>query len=70
MEKYPSKCDSRGRVYLKKSIRSRLGEAWMVIESEDKLILEPLKAQEPAAAPSKREEQSILEEPSDPAKPN
>lgn len=37
-----TKCDKKGRIYLRESLRSRYGERFMVVEAPDELVLLPL----------------------------
>ena len=37
-----SKCDSKGRLYLRESVRDRYGEQFVVVQAPDRLILLPV----------------------------
>ncbi len=37
-----AKCDKKGRIYLKESVRSRYGEKFVIVEGPDGLMLRPV----------------------------
>ena len=37
-----TKCDKKGRIHLRESLRSRYGERFMVVEATDELVLLPV----------------------------
>lgn len=37
-----TRCDSKGRIYLKEAIRSKYGEQFVVVEEPSEIVLRPL----------------------------
>lgn len=37
-----TKCDGKGRIYLKEALRSRYGDRFMIVEAPDELVLLPV----------------------------